>query len=159
MGSPKTQTHRLCNQRTKRYVLANRSASTIAVLYRQWKFAQIPGKPYPRTIVALMQTPYKQEAVGMGSTETQTLRLCNQRTKRYELANHSASTIAVLYRQWKFAQIPSKPYPRTIVALMQTPYSQEAAGMGRPKTQTLRLCNQRTKRYDHANPSASTSAV
>ena len=159
MASPKTQTLRLCNQRTERYELANPSASTIAVLYRQWKFAQIPGKPYTRTIVALMQTTYEQEAVGMGSPKTQTLRLCNQRTERYELANRSASTIAVLYRQWKFAQIPGKPYTRTIVALMQTTYEQEAVGMGSPKTQTLRLCNQRTERYELANRSASTIAV
>ena len=159
MSSPKTQTLRLCNQRTKRYEPANRSASTVAVSYRQWKFAQIPGKPYPRTIVALMQTTYEQEAVGMGSTKTQILRLCNQCTKRYEPSNRSASTVAVLYRQWKFAQIPGKLYPRTIVALMQTTYEQEAVGMGSPNTQTLRLCNQRTKRYEPANRSASTFAV
>ena len=146
MGSPKTQTLRLCNQRTKRYRPANPSASTIAVLYRQLKFAQIPCKPYPRTIVTLMQTTYEKEAVGMESPKTQTLCLCNKRTKRYELANRSASTIAVLFRQWKFAQIPGNPYSRTIVALMQTIYEQEAVGMGSPKTQTLRLCKQRTKR-------------
>ena len=159
MWSPKTQTLLLCNQCTKRYELANRSPSTIAVLYRHWKFAQIPGKTYPRTIVALMQTPYEQEAVGMGSPKTQTLGLCNQCTKRYELAVRSASTISELYRQWIFAQIPGKTYPRTIVALMQTTNEQEAVGMGSPKTQTLGLCNQRTKRYELANPSASTIAV
>ena len=134
MGSPKTHTLRLCNQRTKRYESVNRSTSTVAVLYRQWKFAQILGKPYPRRIVALMQTTYEQEAVGMGSPKTHTLRLCNQRTKRYEPVNRSASTIAVLYRQWKFAQILGKPYPRRIVALMQTTHEQEAVGMGSPKT-------------------------
>ena len=37
-------------------------------------------------------------------------------------------------------------YHGTIVALMQTTYEQDAVGIGRPKTQTLRLCNQRTKR-------------
>ena len=35
----------------------------------------------------------EQEAVGMGRPKTQTLRLCNQRTKRYELANCSSCTI------------------------------------------------------------------
>ena len=51
------------------------------------KFAQIHGKPYSRTIVALMQTTYEEEAVGMGSPKRQTFRLLNERTKRYELAN------------------------------------------------------------------------
>ena len=87
MGSPKTQSLRLCNQRTKRYELANCSSCTIAAKYRQWKFAQIPGKPYNGTIVSLMQTTYEQEAVGLGRPKTQSLRLCNQPTKRYELAN------------------------------------------------------------------------
>ena len=36
-----------------------------------------------------------QEAAGMGRSKTQTLPLCNQRTKRYELANCSSCTIAV----------------------------------------------------------------
>ena len=35
--------------------------------------------------------------------KSQSLRLCNQRTKRYELANCSSCTIAAYYRQWKFA--------------------------------------------------------
>ena len=51
-------------------------------------------KPYHRTIVALIQTTYEQEAVGMGRPKTLTLRLCNQRTKRYELGNCSSCTIA-----------------------------------------------------------------
>ena len=51
----------------------------------------------------------------MGRPKTQTLRLCNQRTKRYELANCSSCTIAVQYRQCKFAQIPCKSYHGTIV--------------------------------------------
>ena len=38
---------------------------------------------------------YEQEAVGMGRPKTQTMRLCNQRTKRYELGNYSSCTIAV----------------------------------------------------------------
>ena len=41
-----------------------------------------------------------------------------------------------------------KPHHGTIVALMQTTYEQEAVGIGRPKTQTLRLCNQHTKWYE-----------
>ena len=53
------------------------------------------AKHYTRTILALMQTTYEQEAVGMGRPKSQSLRLCNQRTKRFELANCSASTIAV----------------------------------------------------------------
>ena len=40
---------------------------------------------------------------GNGEAKTQTLRLVNQRTKRYELANCSSCTIAAQYRQWKFA--------------------------------------------------------
>ena len=52
-------------------------------------------QPYDGTIVALMQTTYEKEAVGMGRPKTQTLRLCNQRTKRYELANCSSFTIDV----------------------------------------------------------------
>ena len=159
IGSQKTQTLRLCNQPTKRYELANRSASTIGVQYRRWKFVQIPFKPYARIIVALMQSTYEQEAVGIGSPKTQTLRLCNQPTKRYEVANRSATTISVHYRQWKFVQIPCKPYARTIVALMQSTYEQEAVGMGSTKTQTPSLCNQRTKRFELANRSASTVAV
>ena len=51
----------------------------------------------------------------MGWTKTQILRLCNQRSKRYELANCSSCTIAVQYRQCKFAQIPCKSYHGTIV--------------------------------------------
>ena len=95
MGRPKTQTLGLCNQRTKRYELANCSSCTIAVYCRQWKFVQIPCKPYDGTIVALMQTLYEKEAVGMGRRKNHTLRLCNQRTKRYELANCSSFTIDV----------------------------------------------------------------
>ena len=98
---------------------------------------KIPCKPYARTIVALIQSSYEQEAVGMRSTKTQTPRLCNQRTKRNELANRSASTIGVQYRRWKFVQIPCKPYARTIVALMQCTYEEEAVGIGSPKTQSL----------------------
>ena len=45
-------------------------------------------------IVALIQTTYEQEAVGMGRPKTQTLPLCNQRTKQYELANCSSCIIA-----------------------------------------------------------------
>ena len=120
---------------------------------------KIPCKPYARTIVALIQSSYEQEAVGMRSTKTQTPRLCNQRTKRNELANRSASTIGVQYRRWKFVQIPCKPYARTIVALMQCTYEEEAVGMGSPKTQTLHLCNQPTKRYELANRSATTISV
>ena len=52
-------------------------------------------QPYDGTIVALMQTTYEKEAEGMGRPKTQTLRLCNQRTKRYELANCSSFTIDV----------------------------------------------------------------
>ena len=135
------------------------SATTIAVQCRQWKFAQIPGNLHPGTIVALMQTTYEQEAEGMWRPKTQTLRLCNQRTKRCELVNWSATTIAVQFRQWKLPQFPGNLYPGTIVALMQTTYEQEAAGMRRPKAQTLRLCNQRTKRCELANWTATTIAV
>ena len=67
MGSPKRQTHRWCNQRIMRYEVANWTATFSAVKCRLWKFAQIPGKTYPGTKVALMQTTYEQEAVGMGS--------------------------------------------------------------------------------------------
>ena len=40
-------------------------------------------------------TIYEQEAVGMGRPQTQALRLCNQRTKRFDLGNCSSCTIAV----------------------------------------------------------------
>ena len=56
---------------------------------------EILCKTYDGTIVALMQTTYEKEAVGMGWPKTQTLRLCNQRTKRYELANCSSFNIDV----------------------------------------------------------------
>ena len=159
MRRPKTQTLRLCNHRTKRCELANWSGSTIDVYCLQWKFAHFPGNLYPGTIVALMQTTYEQEAEGMRRPKTQTLRLCNHRTKRCELANWSGSTIAVYCLQWKFAHFPGNLYPATIVALMQTTYEQEAEGMRRPKTQTLRLYNQRTKRCEVANLSTTTFDV
>ena len=41
-------------------------------------------------------------------------------------------------------------------ALIQTAYEQGAVGMGRPKTQTQRLCNQCTKRNEQANCSSCT---
>ena len=97
-------------------------------------------------IVALMQTTYEQVTEELRRPKTLTLRLCNQRTRRYELANWSATTIAVQRRYWKFAQIPCKTYKGTIVALIQTAHEKEAEGMRRPKTLTLRLCNERTKR-------------
>ena len=55
-----------------------------------------------------MQTTYEHEAVGMGKPKPQTLRLCNQRTKRNELVISSSCTIAAQDRQWKFALIPCK---------------------------------------------------
>ena len=47
-----------------------------------------------RNTSCTMQTTYEQEAEGMRWPKMQLLRLCNQRTKRYELANCSSCTIA-----------------------------------------------------------------
>ena len=59
-------------------------------------------QPLARNNTCTNANYYEQEAVRMGRPKTQTIRLCNQRTKWYELANCS-STIAAQYRQWKFA--------------------------------------------------------
>ena len=83
-----------------------------------------------------------------GGQITQTLRLCNQHTKRYELQKLFLLHHRRIESAMEIRQIPCKPHRGTIVALMQTTYEQEAVGMGRPKTQTLRLCNQHTKRYE-----------
>ena len=60
----------------------------------QCQFVQIPCKLLPGTLVALMQITYEQQAEKMGWPKTQTIRLCYQRTKRYELANCYSCTIA-----------------------------------------------------------------
>ena len=57
------------------------------------------------TKVALMQTAYYQEAMGMKSLKIQTISRCKRRTKLYRLANISFPCIAVLSRQWNFACI------------------------------------------------------
>ena len=46
-----------------------------------------------RNTSCTMQTTYDQETEGMGWPKMQFLRLCNQRTKRYELANCSSCNI------------------------------------------------------------------
>ena len=141
---PKTQSLRLCNLRTKRYDLANCSYCAICHRIGNGNLRKFPAI-YHGTIVALTQTTYKQETVGTVRPKTQSLRLCNLRTKRYDLANCSYCAISKRIGNANSRKFPAI-YHGTIVALMQTTYEQDAVGIGRPKTQTLRLCNQRTKR-------------
>ena len=126
---------------------------------RACKLFRLHGKPYPRTIVALMQTTYKQEAVGMGRPKNASLPFVQSTHK----AVRACKLFLLLHRRIVSAmeiRVNSlQTRARTIVALMQTTYEQEAVGMGRPKTQPLRLCNQRTKRYELANCSSCTIAA
>ena len=121
-----------------------------------WKFAQFPGKVYTGTIVALMQITYEQEAEGMRRPKTQTLRLCNHAQSGASLQIGPQPPSPYIAGNGNSRNFPSNYTPEQY---LQTTYEQEAVGMGSPKTQHLRLCNQRTKRCELANWSATTIAV
>ena len=156
MGRTKTQTLRLCNQRTKRYELANCSSCTIAAQCRPCKFAQIPCKSYHGTIVCTNANYILARSCENGEDENANPLFVQSTHKAVRACKLFLLHHRLIMQSMEIRSNSRKPYHGTIAALMQSSYKQEAVGMGRTKTQTLRLCNHRTKRYELANCSSCT---
>ena len=147
------QTLRLCNQRTKRYELANCSYSPSpynAGNGNSRKFRQ----NLPRNNCCTNANYILEGSCANGEAKNANPPFVQSahkavRARKLFLLHHRRIMSAM--------EIRANSYHGTIAALLQTTYEKEAVGMGRPKMQTLRLCNQLTKRYELANCSYSPS--